>query len=312
MYSENVYVNVQGIVNLSGCLCQHLNCSQKCHSLNCFLTLEGNEKEMERENIAESTSSSTAMEQPPTMSTKLNVAYDPDFFNDTKKPCQPFLDMYPKESFGSKQRSFNADWYKYRWLEYSKELDACFCFPCRVFLLRLVLKTGNMHLNLAKGFFNTARHQIIHLLWQCGRIVKSVMPRTIQLNIPSSTLPLNKSSGCSQFFMSFVISPQMDFLYVVILKLTLSGDGLFLRTFSQLLFPLDPKLVEIHKKLPANAKYTSHDIQDEVIAVLASLTQETIAEERRKQNSSHLWQMGLPTIMADGTTNNNGRWDYQQ
>ena len=58
--------------------------------------------------------------------------------------------------------------------------------------------------------------------------------------------------------------------------LPLRGDGLFLRTFSQLLFPLDPKLIKIHKRLPANAKYPSHDIQDEFIAVLASSTQERI------------------------------------
>ena len=67
-------------------------------------------EEMERENIAESTSSGTTMKQPPTKSMKLNVAYAPDFINDTKEPCQPFLDMYPKRTFGRKQRSFNSDW----------------------------------------------------------------------------------------------------------------------------------------------------------------------------------------------------------
>ena len=76
----------------------------------------------------------------------------------------------------------------------------------------------------------------------------------------------------------------------------MSGDGLFLRTFSQLLIPLDQKLIEIHKKLPANEKYTSHDIQDEVIAVLASLTQEKIAEEIKE---AKLWH-------------DYGRWDYRQ
>ena len=77
----------------------------------------------------------------------------------------------------------------------------------------------------------------------------------------------------------------------------MSGDGLFLRTFSHLLFPLDPELIEIHKRLPANAKYTSNDIQDEVIAVLASLTQEKIAEE----------EANLFTIMAGGTTDKNSK-----
>ena len=76
-----------------------------------------------------------------------------------------------------------------------------------------------------------------------------------------------------------------------------TGDGLFLRTFSQLLFPLNPHLIEIHKRLPENAKYTSHDIQDEVIEILASLTKQSIANEIKKAK--------LFTIMADGTTDKN-------
>ena len=75
------------------------------------------------------------------------------------------------------------------------------------------------------------------------------------------------------------------------------GDGLFLRAFSQFLFPLEEKWKKIHKNLPRNAKYTSPEIQNEVIEVLASLVKNKIAEDIRK--------VELVTIMADGTTDKN-------
>ena len=75
-----------------------------------------------------------------------------------------------------------------------------------------------------------------------------------------------------------------------------TADGLFLRAFSQLLFPLKPKLKKIHKNLPKNAKYTCHDIQDEVIEILASLVKQKIAKDVRKAE--------LFTIMADGKNRN--------
>ena len=74
---------------------------------------------------------------------------------------------------------------------------------------------------------------------------------------------------------------------------TIDGDGLFLRTFSQLIFPMDESWVEIHKNLPQNAKYNSPTIQNEVISVLAELVKEAIAAKIKAA--------GVYTIMADGT-----------
>ncbi|CAB4010742.1 Zinc finger MYM-type 1 [Paramuricea clavata] len=76
-----------------------------------------------------------------------------------------------------------------------------------------------------------------------------------------------------------------------------AADGLFLRAFSQLLFPLEEKWKKIQKNIPKNAKYTSPDIQNEVIEVLASLVKNKIAEDVRRAE--------LFTIMADGTTDKN-------
>ena len=61
----------------------------------------------------------------------LDIAQGP---ND--KPVQPnlYTCSFPLTLVGTKRRSFNPEWLiKYRWLEYSVERDAAFCYPCRFF-----------------------------------------------------------------------------------------------------------------------------------------------------------------------------------
>lgn len=57
------------------------------------------------------------------------------------------------------------------------------------------------------------------------------------------------------------------------------------------------ELKEIHKHLPKNAKYTLHQIQNEIISVLADLLKDSIVKRIQKAK--------LFTIMADGTTDKN-------
>jgi len=71
------------------------------------------------------------------MSSALNIPHD-RVSRDAyirKGPVRDFLDSYPKSGLGKKhQRSFQSKWFEGRkWLEYSKDYDAAFCFPCRVF-----------------------------------------------------------------------------------------------------------------------------------------------------------------------------------
>ena len=52
----------------------------------------------------------------------------------TKGPCQPILDVFPLSYFFEKSHRFRSDWYRGRkWLEYSIEKDAAFCFYCYLF-----------------------------------------------------------------------------------------------------------------------------------------------------------------------------------
>ncbi len=50
------------------------------------------------------------------------------------KPMQPVI-TFPPTMFGKVSRSFQKRWYEnFSWLEYSINLDAAFCYPCRVFI----------------------------------------------------------------------------------------------------------------------------------------------------------------------------------
>jgi hypothetical protein len=53
-------------------------------------------------------------------------------------------------------------------------------------------------------------------------------------------------------------------------------------------------LLEIAKKLPNNAKYTSPEVQNEVIETLGEIVRETVAKECREAE--------LFTLMMDGST----------
>ena len=76
------------------------------------------------------------------------------------------------------------------------------------------------------------------------------------------------------------------------------GGGLYLNTYSDLVFQLNPDLHEIAKRLPPNAKYTSPDVQNEVAEIISDMVKETVATRLRNGK--------LFTIMMDGSTNKNG------
>ncbi|KAL6504652.1 hypothetical protein OROHE_023410 [Orobanche hederae] len=49
-------------------------------------------------------------------------------------PLQPALSVFPKSGSETHKRSFQTSWFRlYPWIEYSKTLDAAFCFPCFLF-----------------------------------------------------------------------------------------------------------------------------------------------------------------------------------
>ncbi|XP_030047652.1 uncharacterized protein LOC115461718 [Microcaecilia unicolor] len=77
------------------------------------------------------------------ISTEKNLVPTPvlDLGSPTMGPSQPHLPKFPKSVFGKQNRSFTSEYYKtFSFLEYSQQLDAVFCFPCRHFSGSRVLK----------------------------------------------------------------------------------------------------------------------------------------------------------------------------
>ena len=79
----------------------------------------------------------------------------------------------------------------------------------------------------------------------------------------------------------------------------LSG-GLYLNAFSDLLFVQDPSLKGIASSLPKNAKYTSPEVQNEVIETLAKIVRENVSQECK--------EVELFTLMMDGTSDSKLRY----
>ena len=71
----------------------------------------------------------------------------------TKGPCQPILCDSPVSHFSEKPRQFRSEWYVGRkWLEYSLDKDAAFCFYCSLFGWQDVGKQGGGEIFVTKGF----------------------------------------------------------------------------------------------------------------------------------------------------------------
>ena len=71
----------------------------------------------------------------------------------TKGPCQPIVHDYLVSYFSGKPRQFRFEWYENRkWLEYSIDKDAAFCFYWYLFGWQDVGKQGGGKTFVTKGF----------------------------------------------------------------------------------------------------------------------------------------------------------------
>ena len=244
---------------------------------------------------------------------------------DKMKPSRPILNSYPKRRFGQEKfgRHFKANWYDDRpWMEYVADLDACVCFPCRIYSPNSDLsfvRTGfhdwkhprtekapedpkpkDKDNSKVKGFLRHAvstRHQTSMKLWEEQKKISS-----------SSSLSINT--------MVLTRIPEhhrwVEAVFNVVKYLTVNGlpfrghdentnfasesfgCAVYLNTFGNLLFKLNENLKEIAEKLPANAKYTSPHIQNEVISLMQSMLKTKITDKVNKAETC--------TVMMDGSS----------
>ena len=245
----------------------------------------------------------------------------------TCTPSQPLLKKYPAPSVaGSVARSFNSNWYKGRpWLEYSTERDAAFCFPCRVFGVNQSSTT------FTEEGFNDWKHaldgwNLIGTLHKCPKNRRKLKgfakhaASTCHAN--SFSAWQDKEARDAASFTLGSIAHKSDnenrkwlevifhiIRYLAAEGLPVRGDdenldfseglsgGLCLDTIINLVFPLQPEIAALAKKIPRNAKYLSSDIQNEIIQVMANMV--------RNVHASRVKNSEIFTIMVDGTSDTN-------
>lgn len=220
---------------------------------------------------------------------------------------RPLLQQYQKKRQGNRDRSFQKTWYDaFPWLEYFEDQDACFCYPCQMFAKgstkeKTFVVTGFSNWKTAmesgKGFKKHGQSEV-HITAMASRKEKEFREKrgqTVQNLIqvkPEYRIWLKTVFNTSKYLVANGLSFR-GHEENANLDENMSG-GLYLNTFSDLLFPQDPHLLEIAKKLPNNAKYTSPEVQNEVIETLGEIVRETVAKECREAE--------LFTLMMDGST----------
>jgi hypothetical protein len=204
--------------------------------------------------------------------------------NVTDGPTQPILKLFPRTKFNDKFRQFNSSWYKLypSWLEYSVLNDGAFCFVCRHFSVNpsqvftsVGFKNWKRALEKESGFKQhetSSEHRNCHLKWINYSQVKSNPRISVASQINEAHLALVKEN---REYLGIVIGGSRGHRE----NEQSSNRGNFLE-----LLKLFSKYNPIIKKkldedLPQNAKYTSPQIQNEILYICSKMILDQISAE---------------------------------
>lgn len=215
----------------------------------------------------------------------------------------PIGHAYAKENFKSmvqfpknqENRCFQPNWAeRFEWLEYSAERDAVFCYACRQFGHQSRLKVDStfvvngfskwkVALQNDRGF---PKHQ------------KSTAHVSAMLEWKEKEMRMKTSNEVSSIVCQSVLEKRQYYIssvidvvkFLVKNELAFRGnwdklndveDGLFMNLF---LYTIehDDKLKSCHSIMPNHAKYTSPDIQNELINILADSVRQDIVNDVNK------------------------------
>ena len=233
-------------------------------------------------------------------SSPTDVAVGPHQF-----PVQP-VGNFPLRTYGNKKRSFNSKWYKkYPWLEYSKESDSVFCFPCRFF----AKGPGRVD----ESFVLNGYHDWKHALGRKGALQKhddsavhkdAVIAMTSFKQMQESNSSVADMVGAARLKhveknVHYIKSIAEIILLCCQQNIGLRGHreseesvnkGNFLEILD-LLARHDQTVSEKLKHAPRNALYISPDIQNSLLELMGEMVRGKISAEINK--------VGYFTLMAD-------------
>lgn len=206
-------------------------------------------------------------------------------------PTQPVLKVFPKTMQGGARRSFHGQWYEeYPWLEYSVAMDAAYCFACRHFSSSKTVYTSSVgYKNWRKATFKDGGFSVhskseAHLnAMTTWRDHQKMMKRN------TSVLGMMNDENRKQ------IKENQQYIKTIgqVLRLTAiqniaqrghneNDESRNRGNFLEILQVVGDHDSFIQKRLsegPRNAMYTSKNIQNEILQILAGMVQEDILKE---------------------------------
>ena len=208
------------------------------------------------------------------------------------EPRRPLLRRYPATKVGQQDRYFNRRWYEdYKWLEYSISKDRVFCFACRHFQRpgnhgekAAFTHNGYQNWKKATSSFKThnvsVEHKYAMAVWNEWTIQKE----------SGSTICNALSDGHAK-----IVNENREYMRAVVESLrftayqglsqrgdtendTAVNQGNFLELL-QMIGKFDKTVAQKISDNPRNAKYTHHDIQNEILDIMANMIRDQISSE---------------------------------
>ena len=203
--------------------------------------------------------------------------------------ARPILNTFPLRTFSDRQRRFNgsAAYKVYDWVEYSILKDAAFCFCCRHFghsgIDPAFTLNGFLNWNKPKGMSDheiTPDHKLSHLTWIEFQNVLAGREKSIAVRLCKEG---DKLKAENQFYIKTVCTViRMLALQALPLRGHREGEyslnrGNFIETL--MLISDHDEIVKRKLTEKENAKYTSPDIQNELLGIMATLVREGIVRD---------------------------------
>jgi hypothetical protein len=213
------------------------------------------------------------------------------------EPKQPELILFPRTKFGNKQRQFSSAWYKLypTWLEYSVLCDAAFCFVCRHFSVNppeVFVSTGFKNWKRAlerdSGFKKhevSMEHKNCHLKWINYSKIRANAETSVMSQVNEAHRALVEENKA---YMTIVID---ILIYTATQNIAQRGNrenlessnrGNFLELldlFAKHNLVVKKKIVE---EVSRNAKYTSAQVQNEILFICSKMILDKISDEIRR------------------------------
>ncbi|CAN6268617.1 unnamed protein product [Urochloa humidicola] len=206
-------------------------------------------------------------------------------------PCQPDKHKFPGRKIGGKTRRFKSSWFaEFKWLEYSVERDAAFCFVCYLFKHKINSFGGDAFVNVGfrnwhmkkriarhvgnmTSFHNVAQDKYNHFISPKANIVENFAATTEQDKARYMSR-LTYSIKCMKFLLRQGLAARGHDESAKSLN-----KGNYLELLSMLAENFEEVGKVVLKNAPKNCKLTAPEIQRQIANCCAKETTKLIIED---------------------------------